>query len=152
MEHDKVVFRVVEQVSAEPRLPGEDEDAASILRATSALTAEGWPEAGLSGQFAAWHTLVTEVRQGYDRTVADYVARLAVREWLALVLPMLTPHVQAALVSRLDQLDEQFREATVTPARPLPGAGESWQYRLPRVLTGKLAEDARRLRLVPDEG
>jgi hypothetical protein len=131
-------------------VPGE-EDYASAYRAMAYLEAAGWRKATLNERVAAWEAFVSEVEQGYGMTVDDYTNDLAVREWLTLALPMLTPRLQSSLVKRLEPLDERFMRATVTLARRLPGAGASWHYRLPRVLTGELAEDAERMGLRPGQ-
>jgi hypothetical protein len=115
----------------------------------AALEAAGWRKATLNERVADWESLVSEVEEGYGMTVDDYTNDLAVRQWLTLALPMLTPRLQTSLVDRLEPLDERFMRATVIPARHMPGAGDAWHYRLPRVLNGELAEDAERMGLRP---
>jgi hypothetical protein len=121
----------------------------SVYDAMAALEAKGWRKATLNERVADWEALVSAVEAGYGMTVDDYTNDLAVREWLILALPMLTPRLQSSLTERLEPLDERFRRATVIAARRMPGAGHAWHYRLPRVLTGELAEDAERMGLRP---
>lgn len=80
-------------------------------------------------------------------TVDDYTNDLAVRELLEMARPLLTSRVRDSLDERLAPLDARFRAATVAVARRMPGAGDAWFYRLPRVLVGELAEDATRMSL-----
>lgn len=120
----------------------------SVYAAMSELEQRGWRKATVNERVAAWEALVDAVEQGYDMTVDDYTNDLAVREWLDLLRPLVTARVQASLDVRLAPLDARFRSATV-PAAKMPGAGDGWFYRLPRVLVGELAEDAVRMGLLP---
>jgi hypothetical protein len=121
----------------------------SVYAAMAELEQQGWRKATLNERVAAWEALVDEVEQGYDMTVYDYTNDLAVREWLDRARPLVTARVQASLDARLAPLDARFRTATFLAATRLPGAGDAWFFRLPRVLVGELAEDAARMNLVP---
>ena len=121
----------------------------SVYAAVSELEQRGWRKATLNERVAAWEALVDQVEQGYDMTVDDYTNDLAAREWLDRARPLVTPRVQASLDAQLAPLDARFRTATVQAAKKMPGAGDGWFYRLPRVLVGELAEDAARMNLAP---
>lgn len=123
----------------------------SVYAAMAELERRGWRKATLNERVAAWEDLVREVVEGYAMTVDDYTNDLAVREWLELARPLLTERVRVSLDARLAPLDEQFREATVAVATSLPGGGDAWFYRLPRVLVGELAEDVARMNLAPQD-
>ena len=132
-------------------MPDEQLDKAdydSVQVAVAALERRGWRKATLNERVAAWEALVEEVEQGYDMTVDDYTNDLAVRAWLEQARPLVTARVQSSLDARLPPLDARFRSATVPAARKMPGAGDGWFYRLPRVLLGELAEDAAGMNLV----
>ena len=129
--------------------PLDKADYDSVHTAAAELERRGWRRATLNERVAAWEALVEEVEQGYGMTIDDYTNDLAVREWLNLARAFLTARVQVSLDARLAPLDERFRAATVSPVRVMPGAGDGWFYRLPRVLVGELAEDATRMDLAP---
>lgn len=108
----------------------------SVHAATTELQRRGWRRA-------------KEVERGYVMTIDDYTNDLAVREWLEAVRPLVTARVQSSLDERLAPVDAQFRAATAVPAKHMPGAGDGWYYRLPRVLVDELAQDAAWMNLIP---
>lgn len=84
-------------------------------------------------------------------TIDDYTNDLSIRRWAEEARPLLTSGVARAMDDRLRPLDERFRQATTETTERLPGAGTShwWERRVPLVLVGELAEDVRRMKLLP---
>jgi hypothetical protein len=124
------------------------DDYASVLAASEAMERAGWRPATLNSQVDAWAELVSSVEVGYGMTIDDYTNDLAVREWLEQVRALVTVRIADSMAARLAPLDQRFREATVAPLRRMPGAGDGWWYRLPRVLVDELRDDAVRMGLV----
>lgn len=124
------------------------DDYASVLAAFEAMEKAGWRPTTLNSQMEAWAELVSEVETGYGMTIDDYTNDLSVRKWLEQVRALVTEPIADSIAERLAPLDQRFLDATVVPPHHMPGAGDGWWYRLPRVLVDELREDAARMGLV----
>ena len=67
------------------------EDYASVDRVSRELHARGWRKAfSLNEMLQAYESIVSQVEEGYDETVYEYLNDLACRRWLALAWPLVT--------------------------------------------------------------
>lgn len=125
------------------------EDYESVDRAAEELLRRGWrlrfsPPAVID----AWRSVVESVEEGYALTVDDLTNDLSVRDFAEEARPLVTACVADWLSEDLRPLDERYERATRPAARRLPGGTVRWwAQRVPRRLTGELAEDVERMGL-----
>lgn len=125
------------------------EDYESIDRALRELHARGWRKTiTLNEMFEAWASLVAEVERGYDQVVYEYTNDMACRDWLALVLPMLTDRVRDARAEELEGLDARFKAATeddgglaISRSYRIEDKDRWWWRRRPIRVTGVFTAD-----------
>lgn len=98
---------------------------------------------GLSGLIRSWERVVTEVEQGYDAGIEDYLNDLDGRLLIAEIVQRMPYEIRLGLMKRINLADWRFMEATTPTNRCIWGEdveaengwerdNEWWLYRLPQ--------------------
>jgi hypothetical protein len=113
---------------------------------------------GLEGLISHWESLVEGVAEGYDLTLADYLADMDLRDVLQGALEFAADDDREQAEKRVRQLDETFRELT-EECEPVHGAAEAeanghdprlqwWFFRRPLEPSPDFEEELREAGLV----
>ncbi len=115
--------------------PDEQQELARLLAGDDSLGA----------LLRGWSDFVTQVERGYGDSIYEYTNDLSVRDRLERVVEAAGPGLRAKLDGTLAADDRRFEAATEESARALGEFGlttpQWWWRRVPRRLTGELAED-----------
>ncbi len=115
--------------------PDEQDELARLLAGDDSLGA----------LLRGWSDFVTHVERGYGDSIYEYTNDLSVRDRLERLVQAAGPGLRAKLAGALAADDRRFEAATEESARALGEFGlqtpQWWWRRVPRRLTGELAED-----------
>ena len=98
-------------------------------------------EDSLGAMLRRWADFVTQVERGYADSIYEYTNDLSVRDRLERVVQGAGSGLRAKLEGAVAEHDRRFEAATEESARSLGKADPWWWRRVPRRLTGELAED-----------